>query len=87
MRVTTPGVNVTFPLRMVAAGVADSVALELFIIADGRYEIANFPNLEIPRDELTFNPSNGTFNYMPNARSQRFSWIAKIQPVGALGQR
>jgi len=63
VRVTTPGTHVTFPLRMVAAGVGESVSLELFLIAEGRWEAQNFPNAEVPEDLLTYDQGTNTFNY------------------------
>ncbi len=63
VRVTTPGMAPTLPLRMVAAGVADEVSLELFVIADGRWEAASFPNAEIDEEELVYDWDTGTFNY------------------------
>lgn len=44
VRVVTPGSNYTLPLRMVAAGVAESVDIVLYVIGEGRYEAANFHN-------------------------------------------
>jgi len=63
VRVTTPGTHVSFPLRMVAAGIAESVALELYIIAEGRWEAQNFPNAMIPASELAYDLNAGIFNY------------------------
>lgn len=63
VRVATPGMNVSFPLRMVAAGVGDFVTLELFVIAEGRYEAANFPNGQIDESELVFDWATNTYNY------------------------
>lgn len=63
VRVATPGMNVSFPLRMVAAGVGDFVTLELFIIAEGRYEAANFPNGQIDPSELVYDWAVDSYNY------------------------
>lgn len=63
VRVTTPGVNVSFPLRMVAAGIGDTVALELYLIAEGRWEAQNFPNAEIFGEQLTYDWATGSFDY------------------------
>lgn len=63
VRVVTRGLNVSFPLRMVAAGVADHVALELFVIAEGRYEAAGFPNGEVDRGAIAYDWATATYNY------------------------
>jgi len=63
VRVTTPGLGLTFPLRMVGAGVSESVALELFVFAEGRYEAANFPTVEVDRTALFYDWASRTFNY------------------------
>ena len=44
VRVVTPGMSPTLPLRMVAAGTGANVAITLFVIGEGRYEAQNFPN-------------------------------------------
>ena len=54
IRVTTPGLSPTLPLRMIAAGVADKVGLLLMVIAGSRYEAMNFPNGEITPAQLTY---------------------------------
>jgi hypothetical protein len=63
VRVTTPGISTTFPLRMVSAGVVESVQLELYTIAEGRVEAQNFPNTQINEGDLVFDWSDQTFNY------------------------
>lgn len=54
IRVTTPGLNPTLPLRMIAAGVADKVGLLLMVLAASRYEAMNFPNGEVTSAQLTY---------------------------------
>jgi hypothetical protein len=63
VRVTTPGLQMTFPLRMISAGAGVDVSLELYVIGEGRYEAQNFPNAEINETELVFDWSDATFNY------------------------
>lgn len=63
VRVTTPGLSMTFPLRMISAGAGVDVSLELYVIAEGRYEAQNFPNAEIHELELVFDWSDQTFDY------------------------
>ncbi|TAK30901.1 MAG: DUF2330 domain-containing protein [Myxococcaceae bacterium] len=54
IRVTTPGLSPTLPLRMIAAGVADKVGLLLMVLASSRYEAMNFPNGEVTPAQLTY---------------------------------
>lgn len=63
VRVITPGLNVSFPLRMVAAGVADHVAIELFVIGEGRYEATGFENGEVDRSAIAYDWATSTYNY------------------------
>ncbi|HHH30224.1 MAG TPA: DUF2330 domain-containing protein [Polyangiaceae bacterium] len=63
VRVTMPGINPTFPLRMVAAGVEGSVGLELFVFAEGRYGPMNFAEAEVDREALSYDWNSATFNY------------------------
>jgi len=63
VRVTTPGLGLTFPLRMVGAGVSESVALELFVFGEGRYEASNFPTVELDHTAISYDWASGTFNY------------------------
>ena len=87
--VTTPGLNVVFPLRMVAAGVDTRVSVDLYIFAEGRYEAANFPNREIDRGLLAYDISTATFNYDTLARdtlalNNRRTWLTEYAaPVTA----
>ncbi len=54
IRVTTPGMNPTLPLRMISAGVADKVGLVLLVLAAGRYEAMNFPNGAVTSAMLSY---------------------------------
>ena len=63
VRVTTPGALGALPLRMIAAGVVENVALELFVFGSQRYEPMNFPSAEVDRDELVFRLDTSTYNY------------------------
>ncbi len=63
VRVSMPGMNPTFPLRMVSAGIEGKVGLELFVFGEGRYEASNFTNAEVDRSRLSYDWSSGSFNY------------------------
>lgn len=63
VRVTVPGLSTTFPLRMVAAGVENTVELEIFVFAESRIEAANFGNAEVDRAAITFDWATFSFDY------------------------
>jgi hypothetical protein len=54
IRIRFPGAMPRLPLRMIAAGVADRVGLNLVVLADGRYEADNFPNAAYSNDDFTW---------------------------------
>jgi len=63
VRITSPGLSLAFPLRMVAAGVTLDVDLELFVFAEGRMEAANYGNAEVAREEIVYDWAADTFSY------------------------
>ncbi len=63
VRVTTPGASVVLPLRMVSAGTGANVGITLWVLADGRYEPANFPEFIIKNDELVWDWGSQMSNY------------------------
>jgi hypothetical protein len=63
VRVVTPGADPTLPLRMVAAGVGAHVGLELYVLSEGRYHPANFPDATIDFTQLAWDPNTSRSNY------------------------
>jgi hypothetical protein len=63
VRVVTQGADPTLPLRMVAAGVGAQVGITLYVIGEGRYEAANFPNATIDDSQLVWLHAQGRSNY------------------------
>ncbi len=63
VRVRSPGLSLTLPLRMIAAGVGASVDLELFVFAEGRMQTASFPNAEVDREAITYDWASRAFDY------------------------
>jgi hypothetical protein len=63
IRVTWQGSQVTFPLRLVAAGVGESVGIQLFVIGDGRWRTKSYPSFVVPRDELVWDFGVSRSNY------------------------
>lgn len=89
VRVSTPGLMPMFPLRMVSAGVDGKVGLELYILADGRWEAQNFPIVQIDPSELFYDWATGSFNYeqvfqSTIERAGGRAWVAEYaQPNGS----
>jgi len=63
IRVTFDGMYPVLPLRMVGAGVASHVGLNLFVIGDGRWRTKNFPSFTIDDADLRWDFANGSSNY------------------------
>ena len=63
VRVITQGASFTLPLRMVAAGTGAQTALSLFVIAEGRYEAANFGNVTVPQQDVLWDFNEQSSNY------------------------
>jgi hypothetical protein len=61
--VTTSGAGLSLPLRMVSAGTGAKVGITLWVVADGRYEAADFPNFTIDPTALVWDWSAQTSNY------------------------
>jgi hypothetical protein len=54
VRVVTPQGEPVLPLRMVAAGVGDNVAITLFVIGDGRYAMPDLSEQQIDEKDLVW---------------------------------
>jgi len=63
VRVITPGAGLSLPLRMVAAGTGPFVAITLYVIAEGRYEVDGFGQATIDASKLTWDWSGSNSNY------------------------
>lgn len=64
VRITYPGYLPTLPLRMIAAGVADKVGLDLMVIANTRMTVENFTTTTVPRERLVWDAFNNRSNYL-----------------------
>lgn len=89
VRVVSPGASSVLPLRMVAAGTGANVAITLFVIGEGRWETANFPNNLVNTSTMEWDFAAQTSNY-PALREATLaelggeSWIttyARSQPL------
>lgn len=89
VRVITPGATAALPLRMVAAGTGASVAISLFVISEGRFATTNFPNAEVPLDELAWDHLTIASNYAELRKSALESesgrtWLTSYAKVGPM---
>jgi hypothetical protein len=64
VRVVTPGGPSQLPLRMVAAGIDDGVAITLFVIAEARHAMPDLPEMSVRWDDLGWNWLSSTSNYL-----------------------
>ncbi|MEZ4390455.1 MAG: DUF2330 domain-containing protein [Polyangiales bacterium] len=67
IRVTMEGYQPSLPLRMIAAGVADKVGLQLMVVSTGRVEAMNFPNGELRDSDFVWDwarPGNPSADYL-----------------------
>jgi hypothetical protein len=77
VRVRYPGYMASFPLKMVTVGASGVLELLLWVVADQRFEAANYGNAQILGSELSWDWLNATSNY-----NQVFD-----QEIDALGGR
>ena len=64
VRVVSPGADVTLPLRMVAAGIGAKVGVVLYVLGEGRYEAANYPNVTVDfASNLSWDSNQNRSNY------------------------
>ncbi len=89
VRVTTPGADPTLPLRMVAAGIGQSVGLTLYVIGEGRYESSSFPALLVDRSKVVWDGAAQRSNYselFDTTVTAGVGWVTESSvPVGNLG--
>jgi hypothetical protein len=63
VRIITDGGANTLPLRMVAAGTGDHVAITLYVISEGRYEIDGFEKTTVDTSRLSYDWATSLSNY------------------------
>lgn len=90
VRVSYPGYMATFPLRMVTVGAQGILELSLWVIAEQRYETANYPTVQVPQSRVVWDWSLGRSTYreefdaaLQNAGGR--AWVVEhASPLGAL---
>lgn len=78
VRVIAPGSDPTIATRMFRAGAGASVRVTLFVLADARYEAANFPNQAIDQERVELNGGSAT--------AERFTSTLNAQMADADGR-
>lgn len=63
LRIRLPGTVTQLPLRMVAAGVADEVGIELYLVGEGRWNVTGFAGTTVASEDLTWSFAQGASNY------------------------
>jgi len=92
VRVVTPGASPVLPLRMVAIGTGASVAITLFVIAEGRWEAENFGNARVPTDLVAWDFETQKSNYAElrkdtiESTDKGLAWLTAYSTQGALLQ-
>lgn len=69
IRIVTPGADPTLPLRMMQIGAGASLAVTLWVIGEGRWHTANFPDATIDYDKLIWDYTLNRSNYQELARA------------------
>jgi len=63
IRVSTRGASPQLPLRMAAAGISGHVAVQLFVIGEGRFRTKNYPSFSVDPGQLVWDYAAGKSNY------------------------
>lgn len=63
VRVTLKGAQLSFPLRMVAAGTGARTPVLLHVVSEGRYEVKDRPNIHVKPELLVWDWGDNTSNY------------------------
>lgn len=63
VRITYPGFMGSFPLEMVTVGARGVLDLSLWVLAEQRYEAANYTNVTVSRDDVVFSWATNESNY------------------------
>ena len=88
IRVISPGADATLPLRMVAAGVGQSVGIELFVLSEGRYEATTFDNALIDPSTVKWDSAAQRSTYTSlftsvTAAAPKGTWVTEYAGKGA----
>ena len=88
VRVVTPGGEYLLPLRMVAAGVGESVDIVLYVIGEQRYAMPDLHEVRVDTERLLWSFAGNTTNYLELrrqalAKNLGFSYLPAFAFQGA----
>lgn len=63
IRIVSPGTDTALPLRMMQIGAGAKVGITLYVIGEGRYHTASFPDVPIDFDKLIWDYGQSRSNY------------------------
>jgi len=91
VRVVTPGGEYLLPLRMVAAGVGESVKIVLYVIGEQRYGMPDLHEVSVDDSDLIWNFADGSHNYAKLrsdalAENLGFNYLPTFAFRGAFGR-
>jgi hypothetical protein len=91
VRIRMPGLALSLPLQMVAVGADTTVELELFVLAESRMEVANFPNAEVDRSAISYDFGLRAFDYEARFEDALYSgtgtstnWVTEVAGAAPL---
>jgi hypothetical protein len=63
IRIVSPGVDISLPLRLMQIGAGAKVGITLYVISEGRYRTKNFPEGPVDFDKLLWDNNQSRSNY------------------------
>lgn len=63
IRIVSPGTDTSLPLRLMQIGAGPKVGITLYVIGEGRYRTASFPDVALDLDKLFWDPAANRSNY------------------------
>lgn len=63
IRIVSPGTDTSLPLRLMQIGAGANVAITLYVIGEGRYRTANFPDVAVDFGKLFWDGAQNRSNY------------------------
>jgi len=69
IRIVSPGADTTLPLRLMQIGAGAQVGITLYLLGEGRYRTANFPEVPLELSKLIWDWSQNRSNYQALAKA------------------
>ncbi|MBS2019241.1 MAG: DUF2330 domain-containing protein [Deltaproteobacteria bacterium] len=63
IRIVSPGTDTSLPLRLMQIGAGSKVGITLYVIGEGRYRTASFPDVPLDTSKLFWDPYANRSNY------------------------